>query len=213
MSHTAVVATLGHVEAAAAPRHPLLDHADGPGQSQGVLGRQLQEVEGDALSRLRPDAGQPAELVDEILDRGGVHLGARKTAEEATETSQATETGAQIEATERLALELIRLLDGVAHGGQDQILEQFDVGGVDDRRIDHDLLELQTAGHLHPDRAAAGASLDHLSGRRLLGVHKILLHLSDLGEQRAEIQAAGRASQLLLISRRRRLQLELHPRE
>ena len=37
-------------------------------------GAALQEVERDALRRLRADAGQPAELVDERLDRRRVGL-------------------------------------------------------------------------------------------------------------------------------------------
>ena len=38
-------------------------------QSADVVGRQLEEVEGDALRRLRADAGQATELVDEGLNR------------------------------------------------------------------------------------------------------------------------------------------------
>ena len=51
------------------------------GQPGRVLGRQLQEVEGDALRGLRSDAGKAAELVDQRLDGGGVgrgHLSSRR---------------------------------------------------------------------------------------------------------------------------------------
>ena len=60
---------LGDVEAPPAPGDPLLRLGDRPGEPVGVLGRGLQEVERDPLRRLRADAGQAAELVDERLDR------------------------------------------------------------------------------------------------------------------------------------------------
>src|SRR5690606_1348076 len=66
---------LAHVEAAGAEPHPLLGVGDGTGQAEGVLLRQLQEVEGDALGRLGPDPRELAQLVDEVLDRGGVGAG------------------------------------------------------------------------------------------------------------------------------------------
>ena len=44
----------------------------GGGESERVLLAQLEEVERDPLRRLRPDAGEPAELVDQVLDRSGV---------------------------------------------------------------------------------------------------------------------------------------------
>ena len=50
----------------------VLHLGDGRGQAQGVVLRQLQQVERDALGRLGPDARQAAELVDEVLDRTGV---------------------------------------------------------------------------------------------------------------------------------------------
>ena len=58
---------LGHVEAPGAQGDALLDGDDGLGQSQGVLGGHLEEVEGDPLGRLGPHTGQPAELVDQRL--------------------------------------------------------------------------------------------------------------------------------------------------
>ena len=42
------------------------------GVAGGVVGRELQQVERDALRGLRTDAGQPAQLVDEVLDRSRV---------------------------------------------------------------------------------------------------------------------------------------------
>ena len=63
------LAALGHVEAPGAQGDPLLHGDDGLGQPQRVLGGHLQQVEGDPLRRLRPDAGQPTHLVDEGLER------------------------------------------------------------------------------------------------------------------------------------------------
>src|SRR5690606_1905294 len=67
----AALLALGDVEAGAAERHLLLDLGDGPGQAQGVLRVDLQQVEGDALGRLGPDAGEAAQLVDQVLDGTG----------------------------------------------------------------------------------------------------------------------------------------------
>ena len=60
---------LGDVEAALAERDPVLGLGDraGPAAAASCSGT-LQQVEGDALGRLGADAGQAAELVDEVLD-------------------------------------------------------------------------------------------------------------------------------------------------
>ena len=59
---------VGEVEAHLAQPDALLDLADGVGQRVGVLGVAAQDVEGQALGRALPDAGQLAELGDEPLD-------------------------------------------------------------------------------------------------------------------------------------------------
>ena len=70
----ALLARLRHVEADRAERRALLDGDDGFGQTAGVVGRHLQNVKGDALGRLGPDAGQATEFVDQGTERAGVHL-------------------------------------------------------------------------------------------------------------------------------------------
>ena len=68
---------LGDVAADAAEPHLVLDlgqRADQPAHVDRVGGEQ---VERDALRALGPDAGQPAELVDQVLDRALVHLRTR----------------------------------------------------------------------------------------------------------------------------------------
>ena len=70
----ALLARLRHVEADPAERRALLDGDDGVGQTAGVLARHLQDMEGDALGGLGPDAGQATEFVDQGAERAGVHL-------------------------------------------------------------------------------------------------------------------------------------------
>ena len=60
---------LGDVEAALAERDARLHLQDRLGEPLRVGGGHPQHVEGDALRRLRTDAGQAAELVDQVLDR------------------------------------------------------------------------------------------------------------------------------------------------
>src|ERR1700730_1845124 len=68
---------LGEVEAAPAPTHALLRLDSRAREALGVLGRGLQQVEGDAHSFGGADAGGPSPLVDQALHRpfeGGRHL-------------------------------------------------------------------------------------------------------------------------------------------
>src|SRR5690606_34520283 len=65
---------LGQVEAPAAEGDALLGGGDGGGQPEGVGALDLEEVEGDPLGRLGADAGEPSQLVDELLD--GPRVGA-----------------------------------------------------------------------------------------------------------------------------------------
>ena len=103
----------GEVVAAPAPRHPLLGVDDRGREPLRVLGRGLQEIERDALRRLRADAGQPAELVDERLDRPFVDRHASGLAEQSAETAAEAAEPAEVEpgrdATELLLRELLRL--------------------------------------------------------------------------------------------------------
>lgn len=56
------------VEADLTKPHLRLGLTDGTGETEGVGIRQLDEMKGDALGRLRADAREPAKLVDERLD-------------------------------------------------------------------------------------------------------------------------------------------------
>src|SRR4029078_8372473 len=66
--------SLRDVVATPAPTHPVLRLFDRVREALGVLLVGLQQIERDALRRLGADAGQPAELVDERLDRTLVHV-------------------------------------------------------------------------------------------------------------------------------------------
>ena len=86
------------------------------GQPGGVVGRQLQQVERDALRRLRADAGQPAELVDQVLDRPGVD------AQPAGHWPRSPPRPPRSTPPSRAGLELLHLVDGVVEGGEHEVL-------------------------------------------------------------------------------------------
>ena len=64
---------LGQVAALAAEAHPLLHLRERGGERERFVLRPLQDVEGEPLRRPRADAGQAAQLRDEVLDRGAEH--------------------------------------------------------------------------------------------------------------------------------------------
>ncbi len=66
----------GEVEAARAEADDLFDLDESVGQGKGFLGRQLEQVEREALGGLGPDAGKLAQLIDELLDGWAEHAGA-----------------------------------------------------------------------------------------------------------------------------------------
>ena len=59
-----------------------------------------------------------------------------------------------------------------------QVLQHLDVVGIDDRRIDVDVLELEIARGPNPNGAAAGPTLEHLGGGRRLRILEALLDLA-----------------------------------
>ena len=65
---------LGEVAALGAEADALLDLLECGRERQGLVLRHPEEVEGEPLSRPRPDSGQPRQLRDEVLDRGRKHL-------------------------------------------------------------------------------------------------------------------------------------------
>src|SRR5690606_26336019 len=87
---------LGDVPAALAEPHPGLGLGDRVRQPVGVVGRDLEQVEGDPLGRLRPDTRQPPELVDQGLDRrrvGGAHRSSSGSSSEPGNASASWSSG------------------------------------------------------------------------------------------------------------------------
>ena len=64
---------LGQVAALAAEANALLHLGERRGESERLLGRPLQDVEGKPLRGPLPDSGQARQLRDEVLDRGAEH--------------------------------------------------------------------------------------------------------------------------------------------
>ena len=115
---------VGEVEAHLAQADALLDLADGVGQRVGVLGVAAQDVEGQALGGALADAGQLAELGDEPLD------GRRIQALEARQAQRA-QVHAAGEAAEPGLLQLLGGAQRLVGGGEDHVLQQLGVVGVD----------------------------------------------------------------------------------
>ena len=163
------------------------------GQAAGVLLRELQEVEGDALRRLGADAGETAELVDEVLDREGV---VRHPAPP-NRSPRPPRSGKPPSAPScARALHLAHLGHGVVQGGQHQVLRHLDVGGVDDLGVDGDRREVAAARDADLHHAAARHAFED-GGRGLgLRLHQLLLHLAGEVEQRAEVEPAAERTEV-----------------
>ena len=121
------VGLLGDVAADVAEDHAFLDLLQRLLQP-GHVGRVgAEQVEGDPLRALRPDAGEPAELVDQVLDRALVHR---------LHAGQAEPAQATGETAHPVGGELLRAAARVAHGGDDQVGQRLGVLGVDRLRVD-----------------------------------------------------------------------------
>src|SRR5438045_4687982 len=81
------------------------------------------------------------------------------------------------EAAELLARELLRFGERVRDRGTDEVLESFDVFGIDRVLLDADLFALLRSGHDHDDRPAAGRALDRHRAELLLSLRHVGLHL------------------------------------
>ena len=106
-------------------------------------------MERDALGALRPDAGQPAELVDQILDRAFVHATYRPG--RPRPPSRMPPVTGPIFSVGQLADRAV----GVADRGDDEVLQRLDVVGVDGLGVDGERGELAGAGERGRDQAAA----------------------------------------------------------
>ena len=96
-------------------------------------------MEGDPLGALRPDAGQPAELVDEVLDGALVHgvpLLVREAGSEAGQAETAAATQATGEGAHRLAASSSAARLASRTAATHEVLQRLDVVGVDGGRRD-----------------------------------------------------------------------------
>src|SRR3989440_745358 len=179
---------LGEVEAAPAPAHALLRLDDGTRETVGVLGRGLQQVEGDALRRFGADAGEPSQLVDQALHRpfeGGCHLVSAERAAEAR--AEPAEIDAARDRAHPLGLELLGSSHRLADRGHDQILEHLDVVGVDHVGRDPHRLDVARARHHGGYFPAAGGTFDQRGGQLVLRRGHVGLHLLHLAHHLVEL--------------------------
>src|SRR2546423_2900764 len=179
---------LGEVEAAPAPAHALLRLDDGARETVGVLGRGLQQVEGDALRRFGADAGEPSQLVDQALHRpfeGGCHLVSAERAAEAR--AEPAEIDAARDRAHPLGLELLGSSHRLADRRHDQILEHLDVVGVDHVGRDPHRLDVAGARHHGGHLPAAGGTFDQRGGQVVLRRGHVGLHLLHLAHHLVEL--------------------------
>ena len=144
-----------------------------------VLGRQTQQVVREALRRLRTDAGQATEFVDQGLDGSGVDRHGRRLTEQSAEAGQPAERG---------RVQLVGLLDHVVQRGENEVFDHRRVAVGQHRRVDRDGAELESAGGDDAHRATAGDAFELLVDDRGLRLHHLRLHLLRLPEQVAQIR-------------------------
>ena len=149
----AVVVASG-VEADGAPRPgadveaPVAEHDLVPDRDQrrregtGLAVRGAQQVVGQPLRGLGPDAGQSRERLDEAGDRFDERGHARP---QKPGISQAAR-----DARHPLLARAPCLAQRIAHGGEHQVLEHLDIVGIDHVRADRDRHDLLLAGRRPP---------------------------------------------------------------
>lgn len=122
--------TLGDVHADRAEVDAPLDFEHGVGELLRLLLARPENVVGESLGRLRADAGQPVKRLDQALDGFGSagSLGHARSLLLA-EAGQAEPAG---DRPEGARLQIGGLLAGIGDGGHDEVLEHFDIIGVDD---------------------------------------------------------------------------------
>ncbi len=126
----------------------------------------------------------PGSLASSVTSRwigGAFTAGSRRAPPEAGQAHRA-EVQAAGEAAHLLLGQRLGRADRLVGRGEHEVLQQLDVLGIDRGGIDHDVLDLQIAGHLDLHHAAAGGRLDRLVLELLLGGHHVGLHLLDLLE-------------------------------
>ena len=130
---------------------------------------QLQQVEGDALGRLRTDAGQPTELVDQASGPTGVN-GDPLTAPPGRsfrcvgvdDPPSRSPSRPEVDVAHRPAS---AIFDCIVERRQHEIFERLDVVGVDRGRIDRDGARIGPSGDGDRDRPSTRRTLETWSWR------------------------------------------------
>src|SRR5438132_12626631 len=128
------------------------------------------DVVSEPLRRLRADARQLRELVDEPREWTRECLG--------QPASEPWELEAAGHAAELLSRELLRLPERVVQRREDEVLQRLDVFGIHRVLADTDLARLLRAGHDDGDRPAAGRALDRQRPELGLSLLHVGLHLA-----------------------------------
>ena len=114
-----------------------LDLEDRTGEPVRLFLVDLEQVERDALRRLRADARQPAERVDQVLDRRGIvrqsQVPPRRPPRPPGAPPSTSPSPASGLASDRSRLDL---LDASVHAGDHEVLEHRRVVGIEGGRID-----------------------------------------------------------------------------
>ena len=137
---------LGQVVAHVAETHAVLGRRDRGRERERVLLGDLQQVIGDALRRLRADARQSTELVDQVLDGIGVHgwllvvvaevVVGGLAAPNRPDSPPSIELGSRPPIAPAWSAEICVVTSRSA--ASDEVLERLDVGRVDDLGDDGD---------------------------------------------------------------------------
>src|SRR5919198_2380676 len=147
---------VGDVEAGVAGDNPVLHREERLRELAHLLDGALEQEEREPVGRLRSDAGQPLQRLDEPRDRCRVVRQAGRL------DSQAGELEPAGELAELLLHELARLPERLVAGGEHEILEHLDVVAVHDLGIDLDRHDLLLAVRLDRHHAAARRRLHSL---------------------------------------------------
>src|SRR5262245_19109345 len=159
---------VGDVEAGPTGHDALLDRHQRGRELAHLVHRPLEEKEGESLSRLRSDAGQALEGLDQSRHRLRIvgHL-----------SPEAGDAEAAGQLAQLLLHHVARLAQGLVRGGQHEVLQHLDVVAADHLGVDLDRDQLLLAVGLHGDHPAPGGRLDLLLGCLGLDLFHLLLDL------------------------------------
>src|SRR5437870_2197958 len=182
---------IGDVEAGATGHDPVLHREERFGELAHLLDGALEQEEREPLGRLRPDAGEPLQRLDEPRDRFRVVRQAGPALH-----AQAGDLEPAGELAELLLRELARLPERLVARGEHEILQHLDVVAVHDFAIDLDRDDLLLTVRLDGHHAAPRGRLHPLLADLFLhGGHlllQLLRFLHDVPEALHRLSPSGR---------------------